>query len=210
MDTPDLDAILEMFREDREREQRGEPEARGPRPPSASPPASPAREAEPAESPRAPKSIQARPPAGSALDTVALPEEDNDEPEKPAAPIQGWVVFVITHSRLNPDQITTELGLEPDRSDYTDPLGRHDGFWQLNSTLSGDETLETHFWNILTRLTPVHKKLWEMSQKMKLSFYCTIQKASEQPMEPVVLPAKLLLLLGYIGAEIDVEVVEKF
>ena len=120
---------------------------------------------------------------------------------------QGWVVFIMSHENMTPDQITGELGIEPDKYYYSDPLEMQKGQWQLNSSLSGIATIEDHFWNILNRLVPVYPQILRYSQDLKLQFFCTIQKKSNE-IEPVILPPRLLLLIGYIGAEIEIEVIE--
>jgi len=142
----------------------------------------------------------------------ALREESDGESTAAEAPeeiarCRGWVVFIISHENVNPDQITRDLGLEPDRIFYSNPLENQTGQWQLNSALNADETIEAHLWNILTRLAPIHRKLWKISEIFNLEFHCTIQKTAGA-MEPFVLPARLLLLIGYIGASIEIEVME--
>ena len=131
------------------------------------------------------------------------------EPDErlPAPETTGWVVFLITDVQLNPDEITAALGLAPDRVEYPEPADRRPGVWQLNSRLPGQAPLTEHFFDILNRLVPVHQRLWSFSERFRLEFFCSVQKTGAST-APLVLPARLLLLLGYIGAEVELEVAD--
>lgn len=119
----------------------------------------------------------------------------------------GWVIFLMEGDDLNPDVITELLGISPDRTAYPDPQDGSRGFWQLNSTLSGSRPAEEHYWNILERLLPVYRKLWDLSEKYALEFYCSLRKGSDER-SALNLPAKILLLTGYIGARLEFEAYE--
>lgn len=128
-----------------------------------------------------------------------------DEPE--GSTTTGWVVFLVTHVQLNPDEITASLGISPDRVDYPEPADRRPGIWQLNSRLPGQAPIPEHFFDILHRLVPVHRQLWAFSERFSLEFFCSVQKTGATT-APLILPARLLLLLGYIGAEVQLEVAD--
>jgi len=124
-----------------------------------------------------------------------------------AVQAHGWVVFSISSEYLDPDQISRELGLQPDKVLHGDPENGYRGQWQLHSALAGHESMEAHFWNIMSRLVPVHRHLLKYSREYRLEFSCSIQK-SQAVMEPIYLSSRLLLMIGYMGAEIELEVVE--
>ncbi len=119
----------------------------------------------------------------------------------------GWVVFLLTDIQLNPDQITAQLGVAPDRVQHPEPSERRPGIWQLNSRLPGQAPITEHFYDLLHRLVPVHRQLWTLAERYRLEFFCSIQKKGEAT-TPLVLPARMLLLLGYVGADIEIEVTD--
>ena len=57
----------------------------------------------------------------------------------------------------------------------------------------------------MTRLVPVHRKLLEYSRQYEMEFTCSVQKTSGS-YQPFRLSARLLLLVGYVGAGIEYEV----
>lgn len=121
----------------------------------------------------------------------------------------GWVVFLITDVQLNPDDITAQLGIQPDRVQYPEPTERRAGIWQINSSLPGQQSVTDHFNDILKKLIPIHKRLWRLSERYRLEFFCSIQKTGEST-APIILPSKILLLLGYIGADVELEVSDAY
>ncbi len=122
------------------------------------------------------------------------------------AVIDNWVVFSIGGDDFNPDVITKMLGIEPDRVFYPDEDGKN-ALWQMSSTVPGTESLETHFWEILHRLLPVRRELLKIAKEASLNFYCTIRKSKGRsgflPLSP-----RVLILIGYIGAGLDIEITD--
>ena len=111
----------------------------------------------------------------------------------------GWTLFVVSGPDLNPELITQMLGIEPDRAVV--PSGDREGAWQINSTRGADESIEDHIWEILHRLVGVRRKLRELSKDLRLEFYCAIEKDGGEIIH-IVLPPRLMLFIGYLGARI--------
>lgn len=123
----------------------------------------------------------------------------SEEPET-----ESWVVFSISGEQFNPDVITMELGIEPDRVIRPD-AEKHGSIWQISSHLTGGASPEAHFWEILRRLLPVRRNLMKIARDVRLQFYCTIIKSGRDRCN-INLSPRLLILIGYIGAGVEVEV----
>lgn len=126
---------------------------------------------------------------------------------EPVRVLENWVVFSVTGENFNPDVVTMELGIEPDRVIRPGP-GTVDSIWQINSSLGGQETLEAHFWQILRRLLPVREGLLKIAREARLNFYCTVRRPTGQK-TALSLSPRLLLLIGYIGAGFDFEISDR-
>jgi len=116
----------------------------------------------------------------------------------------GWVVFTIAGERINPDVISHELSLTPDRVIYPQPSNRYKTVWQLNSLLPSDESIERHIWNILARLLPVRNRLKKYQQDAELEFYCSVKK-NHNASDVLMFSPRLLLLAGSLGAGITTD-----
>ena len=114
---------------------------------------------------------------------------------------ENWVIFSVTGEDFNPDLVTAELDIEPDRVFYPDEKNS-EVVWQLKSTLHGSESLENHMWEILYRLLPVRKNLMKIARDSQLTFHCTIMNPGSFRTAIQISP-KLMLLVGHIGAVID-------
>lgn len=119
---------------------------------------------------------------------------------------ENWVIFTVSGEAFNPELISVELNLEPDRvfrPDAHNPMA----MWQINSRLSGSESLEAHFWDIMNRLLPSRKNLMKIARDAELHFYCNVKKQKVNR-QYIHLSPRLLILVGYIGAGIDIEFFE--
>lgn len=114
--------------------------------------------------------------------------------------ITGWAVLTISSRGLDTDQITAILGINPDRIIPDDSKGFT--VWQLNSHPGGNESLAAHVEDLLTKLRPVRRKLRRLSQKHRIRFAC-VMETGDIPHGTMRLPARYLLLAGYLGAEIE-------
>lgn len=125
--------------------------------------------------------------------------------QKPEDPdIESWVVFSISGEQFNPDVITMELGVEPDRVIRPDVDGKG-AVWQISSHLRGGASPEAHFWEIMRRLLPVRRSLMKIARDVRLHFYCTVIKTGKERCN-INLSPRLLILIGYIGAGVEIEV----
>ncbi len=122
----------------------------------------------------------------------------------PEKGIEGWVIFTISAPDLDPDHITMEIDIQPDRT-YT--MG-NEKIWQIHSTHSATESLEEHFTQLLMRLLPIRKKLRSIARRAKLEFYCFLVKKPKSTAFFEISP-KHALFTGYIGAHLAIDVAEK-
>ncbi len=122
----------------------------------------------------------------------------------PVDMVESWVIFSVSGERFNPDVVTRELGLEPDRVVRPDGDMDH-AIWQITSRLSGSASPEAHFWEILRRLLPVRRSLMKIAKDTRLNFYCTVSKPAKKRFD-ISLSPRLLILIGYIGAGLEMEV----
>jgi hypothetical protein len=118
--------------------------------------------------------------------------------------MEGWIVFTITGEHINPDLITRHLSIEPDRIVHPDERNGYKTLWQVNSRLSGDESSERHFQDILSRLLPVRDKVKNFSKEARIDFFCSFYK-KQGSSETVVIPMKTLLLIGHLGANLEID-----
>lgn len=118
----------------------------------------------------------------------------------------SWVVFSVGGEDFNPDVISRELGVDPDRVFYPGKDGKG-AMWQVSSSLPGEEKLEAHFWQILNRILPARKSLMKIARDASLNFHATIQKPTGSRYNLSLSP-RLLILIGYIGAGVDVEILD--
>jgi hypothetical protein len=118
-----------------------------------------------------------------------------------------WALFAISGKDLNPDYLTHDLGMEPDRIVHADPTQDTHGVWQINSSLGVYEPFERHAMEILERLIPVRRQLRDLSRGARLEFYAVIQKKTHDT-SLFEIPPRLLLFMGYIGANLALEVTD--
>lgn len=141
-------------------------------------------------------------------DPENLDSEAEDEQGELIAPrAEIWALFAISGKDLNPDYLTHDLGMEPDRIVHADPTQDTHGVWQINSSLGVYEPFERHAMEILERLIPVRRQLRQLSRDSRLEFYAVIQKKTHDTSLFEVSP-RLLLFMGYIGATLALEVTE--
>lgn len=122
------------------------------------------------------------------------------DPYPDGASVENWVIFSIRGREFNPDVISMNLGIEPDRIIYPkDNSG--EALWQLRSTLHATHSLEAHFWEILKRILPARKSLMRYTRDAELIFTCTLRtdRRKEQHFE---LSPRLLILVGHLGASL--------
>jgi len=121
--------------------------------------------------------------------------------------MEGWMVFTITGERINPDLITQYLNLTPDKVIRPTESNNYETVWQINSDLSGEESLDKHFDALFNQLLPVREKLKEFAKEARLDFFCTMVKKKGSG-KTLQLSPQVLLLIGHIGAylEVDIEI----
>lgn len=151
------------------------------------------------------------------MDIVHAMETDREEdfPEtrdlaavEDAAPVRGpdytgWVVFTISGEQVNPEHMSLLLGMQPDRS--AQGLAGRPGFWQINSSLEAQASIDDHLRELIRRLLPVRKKMRMIARDAELQFYCAIEKRKDGVAQ-FRLPSQLLLLIGYLGATVVCDV----
>ncbi len=116
--------------------------------------------------------------------------------------VENWVIFSIRGKEFNPDVITMNLQIEPDRVYYPGEAGE-EALWQLRSSLPGSESLEAHFWEVLQRLLPAHKSLMNFARDASLLFSGTILTSKEAD-TVIDLSPRLLILVGHLGAALKI------
>ena len=133
--------------------------------------------------------------------------EPESSPSLEEGAFQCWVIFSIGGEDFNPDVITRELGVEPDRVYYPEKTGGR-SLWQIRSELPGNEHIEEHFWQILNRLLPARRNLMKIARDANLNFHGTVRKPAGEKWNLELSP-RLLILVGYIGAGIDIEILDR-
>jgi len=118
---------------------------------------------------------------------------------------EGWVVFAFT-GHISPERITGEIGIDPDRV-YPAPPGRG-MIWQIHSTLPASESLFRHFEEILKRLMPARRKIRNLAKECQAEFYCSMYRKKDST-EMFEMPSRYLLLMGYLGAAMALDIIEK-
>ncbi len=134
----------------------------------------------------------------------ANPYKEKKNPDAIDPDVESWVVFSISGEQFNPDVVSMELGVDPDRIIHPDREGRG-AIWQISSSLSGSASPEAHFWEILRRLLPARRNLMKIARDTNMQFYCTIVKGKKDRCE-IDLSPRLLILIGYIGAGLEIDI----
>ena len=117
-----------------------------------------------------------------------------------------WVLFAVSGATRNPDMISMMLKMDPDRAMHG--VGDREGVWQLNSTRGAEESLESHIQELLERLQPVRHEIRRIVRDARVEFYCAVEKDPGAVGE-FVLPPRLMLMIGYLGATLVWDVSEK-
>lgn len=102
------------------------------------------------------------------------------------------------------DRITADLAIQPDRI-VGQELGPENSVWQLHSRLSGSHSLGEHFQDLLDRLYAGRRRLRHLSREARATFHVTLVESHGVPLR-FVLPPRMTLLAGYLGAEVEFEV----
>ncbi len=124
-------------------------------------------------------------------------------PDRTDLPVsRGWAVFTVTGVSM--DRITADLAMQPDRI-VGQEFGPENSVWQLHSRLSGAHSLGEHFQDLLDRLYPGRRRLRHLSRSARATFHVTLVESRGVPLR-FVLPPRMTLLAGYLGAEVEFEV----
>jgi len=114
--------------------------------------------------------------------------------------MRNWSVLLISGRGLDPNEVNRVLNIKADKIRTNDI----DGIitWQLNSTLEGNASLIEHIEDILKRIYPVRKQIYALSKKYQISLVCNID--IEESQRKIFIPPKYLIILGYIGAQLEI------
>jgi len=115
-----------------------------------------------------------------------------------------WVIFTISGDGINPELITRHLSIEPSRTVQPTEDNDYKSLWQISSSHRGRESVEDHFMDLLGRLLPSREKLKKFEKDTKMDFFCSVAKEKNSP-ELLILPSKILLMIGHIGASLEIE-----
>ncbi len=82
--------------------------------------------------------------------------------------MKTWVIFMITGRGLNPEEISHQLKIKPDKLKQNSFTGEIS--WQIQSSLEGNQNIVEHLEEILKRIYPVRKIIQGYSRKYQTSF----------------------------------------
>ena len=116
--------------------------------------------------------------------------------------MSNWAVLLISGRGLDPNEVNRILSIKADKIRTNDMDGIV--IWQLNSTLEGNSSLMDHIEDILKRIYPVRKQIYALSKKYQISLVCNVD--IEESKRKVLIPPKYLVILGYIGAQLEIYV----
>jgi hypothetical protein len=120
------------------------------------------------------------------------------------------VYFTLTDFEIEPDQITTLLGISPYKAWKVGDLARpntkireKENGWQLKSNPENSDELESHISSLLEYLKPKWKELIEITNNCYTELSCVIYIEDEIP--SIHFDQKIIQQLSELKAEIDVD-----
>ena len=121
---------------------------------------------------------------------------------------KSWAILVISGQDLDPEEITKRLSVAPDyfHAKSTPEIvhgKKNQGYWQLNSKLGGEIPLESHLWSLLKRLALARLEVKKIAKEYNVSLYTSVEFSDENT-GGITLGARLLLLLGGLGIDLEI------
>ncbi|GBF51965.1 hypothetical protein LPTSP4_35030 [Leptospira ryugenii] len=120
---------------------------------------------------------------------------------------KSWAMLAIFGPKVKPAEITAKLGMQADYfhdSDIKDIDDRSlEPHWQINSTLSPEEGLNEHIWQLLKRIGPVRSQFKELSSVHTACLYASVEFAS-MGSKGILLEKRVMLLLGELGLQLEI------
>lgn len=114
--------------------------------------------------------------------------------------MKNWAIFIISGQGLDPHELSSFLNLIPDKiktNEYTNI-----SYWQINSPLKGDCTIEEHLSFLLKKLYPVRKKIQGLSKKYDIKFVCNFSLNDTE--KKIQVSSMYLSFMGYLGANLEI------
>jgi hypothetical protein len=119
---------------------------------------------------------------------------------------RSWVGLIVSAIDLDPKFATNLLHIQPSYSHESSKGEFGDdvyGFWQLNSTLADDDTIENHLWYLLKKLAPVRHEFKKLLETTSAHFYCSVEYADNET-DGIDLTPRVLTLIGNLGVRISI------
>jgi hypothetical protein len=121
-------------------------------------------------------------------------------------PIRSGARIKIFGRDLDPDEVTSRLGLTPTRvlrAGHPRPrtsIVEKEGLWELKSDLPEDRDLAEHVASVLGKVVPLTHLVREMSGQYTVLLACIVHAPSEPPL---ALSRDAVGQLAALGAEVD-------
>lgn len=121
-----------------------------------------------------------------------------------------FVCLSIFSYDINPDEISSVIGMIPDKSRYKGNVIRGDvvykeNMWEIYSTTKDTVRLDTHVQSIITRIQPFRGNFKNLD-KCNIWLSCAIY-VKDGPSSPSIhFDAETISFLSEINAEIDIDI----
>lgn len=120
--------------------------------------------------------------------------------------------LVLSGKNLDPQEVTTKLGIMPSesfsRGDYrTDTEKWSRGFWKLSSEKIGEEEMRAHIEWLVDQLFPIKHQLQEQLKDPTIRAWISCYWLLPTDHEVISLSSSLLAKIAEIGLDIDVDLV---